>query len=117
MSWEGSYWDEKWESMRDEEEANFPRPRGRGWVFWVGCEEEEEKGGGRGSGPTMDSRGSESDCCCWESSVLIWVWSVSFRRVNRLSSVDPLSPVFGKALASGEYGDVDLFRRPLRLRL
>ncbi len=103
MSWDGSYLDEKCESIA-EEEANFPRPRA--WTLG---------GGGGGSGPTMDSKGSESDgsdCC-----VLFRPSLMSFRRVDRLSSLVPLSPDCWKALASNVEDDVELSRRRLRLWL
>lgn len=93
--------DEKCESIA-EEEANFPRPRA--WTL---------VGDGGGSGPTMDSKGSESDG--WDWSGFARGSFLSFRRVGRLSSLERLSLVLRKALASGAEDDVDLSRRRLRL--
>lgn len=101
-SWDGSYVEEKWESIAEEEAANFPRPRD--WIL---------AGGGGGSGPTMDSKGSESDGWDWWGPA--GTSFLSFCRVDRLSFVEPFSPTLERALVSGAEDDVDLSRRRLRL--
>ena len=85
-----------------EEEANFPRPRA--WILGTG---------GGGSGPTMDSKGSESDCC--DCSVFCGLLFVASCRVDRFPSLVPPSPGFKRASVPDMEDDADLLRRRLRL--